>query len=42
MMWGYDHWWGEDRWCVVVGVIDRETGDFFECFFGEGKGGRQA
>ena len=27
-MWGYDRWWGEDRWCVVVGVIDRETGDF--------------
>ena len=20
--------WGVDRWCVVVGVIDRETGDF--------------
>ena len=20
--------WREDRWCVVVGVIDRETGDF--------------
>ena len=21
--------WREDRWCVVVGMIDRETGDFF-------------
>jgi len=20
--------WRKDRWCVVVGVIDRETGDF--------------
>ncbi len=24
--------WREDRWCVVVGMIDRETGDFFAFF----------
>ena len=42
-MWGYDRWWGEDRWCVVVGVIDRETGDFLHVSLEKerGKGWRE-